>query len=507
MKKRFKRIFSFFMIVGMLFQALLPMAVFAVTQDGNKVAMGGNPIINGSTLEYTNGDVTVKLNGENVAFDETASFSVTAGDTVIITLSADDGAIPSLYNIISENDRPTVALNEADCSYTFTIGNANNSTLTFLPSFDTAQSGPTAEVVKFDFTMNGESFTNISVGDTVLASDDFNMDEITEFYITRIAIDGGDTYTYSAGEYSYELLDSENRKIFEVRNFTKISDNSISFGLEIHNNDILTKDIAANKTKDDYLGLYITNLSIVKEQFRGVEVSTSIKPDNYDFTKWNGADLSGTTKSNPGKVTAYYGEDTISFNELSSSITEISLVDDGTVPSSAVEINNETGEITILSNYYNEIPLKIELEDGTIGYITVNRIGIFIGNVNAGNDTFYHGATMVVSGNLDVDTDKNRIAAVFYHEDTTTYNDYDLIVNLTYKDGSTETVIAEGVGDIHNSTGNIVGSDYILWKGDIESSPVKVSVIAVKKGTISSDSTSFSGAAFGSGAGVLWERN
>lgn len=46
---------------------------------------------------------------------------------------------------------------------------------------------------------------------------------------------------------------------------------------------------------------------------------------------------------------------------------------------------------------------------------------------------------------MNVDTDKARVVAVFYHEDTKTYNDYDLIVNMVFKDGSTKTAIAKGV--------------------------------------------------------------
>ena len=104
------------------------------------------------------------------------------------------------------------------------------------------------------------------------------------------------------------------------------------------------------------------------------------------------------------------------------------------------------------------------------------------------------------------------IVAVFYHEDTKTYNDYDLIVNMVFKDGSTKTAIAKGVGDVANSNGNddannngnIVGSDYILWASDnIEDEPVEVYVTAVSKNALNNSNT-FGGATFGSGAGVKW---
>lgn len=507
--KSMKKIFSLFMIMGMIMQIFAPIMVFATAyEDGSAISIGGTPTINGSTFEYANGDVTITKNGIAV---NTTSFSVAQNDAIVITLTPDTDYNAQLYDGVRNNN---VMLDNN--TYSFIIGRASSDTLSFTPSFvpnqqqggqgEQGNPNPLGDVVKFDCTINGESFTNVGVGDWINVSSNFNLNAITDFYITKIAVDGGETYTYEPHEYSYDLENVDGKKIFEVRNYTKISDNSVSFGLEIHSSDIQTKDFAAGKDASSYYGLYLTSLYFVKDAFRGVAASTELKPDSYDFTKWNGADLAGSTKSNPGKVTAYYGESTISLSSaVSSSISEINLVADGTVPSSAVSINKETGKITILSNYYNKIPLQIKLADGTIGYITINRIGIFISDVNAGIDTLYHGAIRNVNGNFNVQTDKNRIGAVFYHEDTTTYSDYDLIVNLLYKDGSTKTTIAEGVGDIRNESGNIIGSDYLLWAGARDSNLAKVSVIAIKKGTMSSDSKTFSGATFGSGAGVEWE--
>lgn len=502
MKKHIKKILSIFMIVGMLFQTFAPTIVFATTfEDGNNLTIGGNPTINGSTFEYSNGDVTITKNGASV---NTTSFVLEEADEIVITLAPDEGYTAQLHNDVGDYD---VALDNN--TYSFTVGLASENGLLFTPSFVTGPQEPGGpeefNVITYDFTINGESFTNVTVGDMVTVSNSFNMDTLSEFYITKIAIEDGATYTYEPDEYSYELLDNQDRKIFETA-FTKVSNNSATIRVESHSNDILDKDIADGKTRDHYYGFYITNIYFVKEAFKGVAVSTTVMPDNYDFTTWNGADLSDTTISNPGIVTAYYGENTIAFSSIvSSNVAEISLVSDSGIPSSAVDINNETGEITVLSNYYNEIPLQIRLEDGTIGYMTINRIGIFISDLNVGNDTLYHGASFTESGNLAVDTDKYRVAAVFYHEDTTTYEDYDLIVNITYEDGSTETTIAQGVGDVHNSSGNITGSDYILWKGN-SNTPKKISVTAVTKDALSNENT-FGGATFGSGAGVEWTRS
>ena len=501
MKKSFKKAFSLLVVVGMIFQMIAPTMVFAITyEDGDSISLGGSPTINNSTFEYLNGDVTVTKNGTPV---NTTSFDVAQGDEIVVSLIPDTDYTAQLHDNVRD-----LNVGLSNNTYSFTIGNATDNALSFTPSFSLENNDPPIEAMKFDFTINGESFTNVTIGDTLTVSNDFNMDSLDEFYVTKIAIEhdnpaDNELYEYAVGEYSLELKDSEGRTIFDSH-LTKSSDNYALLRVEAHSEDILEDDIADGKTLEDYFGFYITNMSFIKAAFKGVEVSTGVMPDNYDFTLWNGADLSGTTKSNPGKVTAYYGEDTISFSStVSSDVSEISLVSDSGIPSSAVSINNTTGEITILSNYYNEIPLQIKLEDGTIGYITVNRIGIFISDVNAGNNTLYHGAFAMVSGNLNVHTDKYRIAAVFYHEDTTTYEDYDLIVNVTYDNGSTETTIAQGVGDFHNGSGNIIGSDYILWKGN-SNQPKKISVTAVRKDALSNENT-FGGVTFGSGAGVIWE--
>ena len=490
MLRKFKKAFSVFMVIGVLLNFYAPVIVFALEEEST-ITIGGNATLNSSTFEYANGDVTITKNSNAV---DTTSFTVKKGDQIVITLTPQLG----YYCQLQKNG---VYVNLTNNTYNYTIG--DESTILFIPSFQE----PPASAIKYDFTYNGVDFTDVADGDTVTVPDNFNLDEINELYITKIAINGVQPVTYEPNEYSYALLDSQDRRIFEI-NFTKESANYGFMRILSHSNDILPANLKPGKTNADYFGFYITNIKFVKNSFKGVQVSTGVMPDNYDFTIWNGADLNSTTKSNPGKVTAYYGDDTITFSsKVLSGIEEISLVADSGIPSSAVDIDNETGKVKILSNYYNEIPLQIKLKDGTIGYITVDRIGIFISELGAGVNTLYHGASMPLTGNLNVDTDKNRIAAVFYHEDSTTYEDYNLIVNITYKDGKTETKIAKGVGDVQNSEGNIVGSDYILWSGNKTSEPEKVSVTAVKKGAINSESTTFSGATFGSGSGVEWERN
>lgn len=494
-----RKAMSIMMAMAMLVSSFAPLSVYAINyQDGNALELGGNPTINGTTFEYEHGKVTVSKNGP---LQNTTSIDLSEGDEIEIKLIPDEG-----YQAQLHNDADNYNLNLDNNSYTFEIGHADPKTISLTPSFNTepgpGEPGPELKTLKFDFRLNGVDFTDWEGGNITVPAD-FNMDEITEFYIKKIVVigeNGTETYNYNNNEYSYSLLDEQGRTILET-NFEKITDNLANLRVLSHSEDIQDKDKVNGRT---YYDFYITGIHFVKPSFKGVEAFTTVMPDNYDFTQWNGVDLSGTTKANPGKVTAYYGEDTIGFaSNVASDIKKISLVSNSGVPSNAVSIDNTNKTVKVLSNYYNEIPLEIELEDGTKGYVTVDRIGIFVGRLNAGTTEFYHGASADVGENMNVDTDKARVVAVFYHEDTKTYNDYDLIVNMVFKDGSIKTAIAKGVGDVHNSDGDIVGSDYILWASATEDEPVEVYVTAVSKNALSNSNT-FGGATFGSGAGVEW---
>lgn len=505
-KKLSKKAISMMMIVAMLVSSFSPLSVYAVNfADGNKLTLGGNPTINDTTLKYEHGKVTISKNGES---QKTTSMDLSDGDEIEISLIPDEGYSAQLYDEV-EKFSPQLNNN----SYTFKVGHADPKTISYTPLFNPEgepggpegpgePGGSELKTIKIDFRLNGVDFIDWE-GGNITVPDDFNMDKITEFYIKKIVVIGEnktDTYNYNDNEYSYSMLDNQGRTILET-NFEKISDNHANLRVQSHSNDIQDKDKVEGRI---YYDFFITGISLIKSNFKGVEAFTSVMPDNYDFTEWNGVDLSETTKVNPGKVTSYYGDNTIGFDSnVASDIKKISLVSNSGVPSNAVSIDNTNKKVKVLSNYYNEIPLEIELEDGTKGYVTVDRIGIFVDRLNAGNKVFYHGASADVGENMNVDTDKNRIVAVFYHEDTKTYNDYDLIVNMVFKDGSTKTTIAKGVGDVANSNGNIVGSDYILWASDTEEEPVEVYVTAVSKNALKSSNT-FGGATFGSGSGVKW---
>lgn len=370
----------------------------------------------------------------------------------------------------------------------------------------------------FDFTINGQSFTNVDVGETLIVSDNMNFDELEEYYVSKVQVvdrhtnEVIETHNYNGTEYGIgKMYDTENRDIIEAH-LNKQSTNYAYLRVEAHVDGIQPQDIPQGQDDSYFYGYYIPQVRLQKSGYKGVEVRTNNMPDMYDFTGFNGIELGDTTLNNPGEVSVYYGEDTINFTELNGQqISEITLLSGKGVPASAVTIDNTNNTVKVNSNYYNSIPLKIKLADGTVGYVTVERIGIFITGLNKGSTVFYHGAfngnVNNNGGNLNVDTDKDRIVAAFYHGSDKTYNDYDLIANITYQDGTTEVKTAKAVGDVADEGSNLVGSDYILWEGEgFGDAPVKISVTAVKKGAISSK-TAFGGATFGAGAGVEWERD
>lgn len=128
MKKKLKKIFSL-LIVVMVFQILLPTMVQAETYNGfYQVTLGGTSTINGSTFEYTHGDVTITKNGVSV---NTNLFGVNQGDEIVITFLPDAGYKAKLYNAFNGSN---IVLDGN--TYSFTIGTLAAATLTLTPSFE-----------------------------------------------------------------------------------------------------------------------------------------------------------------------------------------------------------------------------------------------------------------------------------------------------------------------------------------------------------------------------------
>ena len=378
------------------------------------------------------------------------------------------------------------------------------------------------QVSNISFRLNGQDFAfDFENGDSSAnVPQDWSFNDVTELYIKQIVVKDNTTnpatittYNYTGDEYGLNLRDNENRPILEA-NLTAQTSHLAFLRLQSHTDGIKQADLTAmGKDRDYFYDFYLPQIVFVKPGLNGlVEVTTPNMPDVYDFVSFNGVELGDTSEDNYGEVTVYYGDDTIDLSGLSCNITGISLVEGKGVPNAAVDIDITNKKVKVNSNYYNNIPLKItgENEDHSVvvGYINVVRVGIYINDLNKGSNVFFHGAFNGLvnenGGNLNVDTDKQRVVAVFYHDNTKTVNDFDLVVNIINKDGTTETKLAKPVGDVNDEGSPLVGSDYILWEGDsIEDQPSKIYVTAVKKGATTNAQT-FGGATFGAGAGVTW---
>ena len=491
----------------------------------------GNIAANVVTYHVGNADVTLTVAGGNIENnrllidrDNLNDISFTLGNTFNNTMRVVVRG--------SDNYQAELAVNNNTASLTgLNIhGNVINIDVESIPgdepgpgpmNNEPGPDGDRIEILEMDFRINGQDCIVTSENSIVTVADNTNFESLDEFYITRIVSKNEGTtqekdVSFAPNTYGLNIKDDQNRPVLETH-LTKQTTSIAFVRVEAHVDAITQEHLTIlGKTSDDIVGFYLPQIVLVKPNPQGlIQIETPNKPDVYDFTSLNGVELGDTSTTNYGEVTVYYGDDTIDLSPYECTITNIELVENNNVLSSAVEIDVENKRVRIKSNYYNEIPLKItaQLQDESVvvGYVKIVRVGIYISDLNKGATVFYHGAfngrVNDNGGNLKVDTGKVRLVAVFYHDNAKTFNDYDLIVNIVNKDGTTETKLAKPVGDVPDEGSPLVGSDYIIYECDShEDFPSKVYVTAVKKGATSTVE-SFGGATFGAGAGVTWTRN
>ena len=144
------------------------------------------------------------------------------------------------------------------------------------------------------------------------------------------------------------------------------------------------------------------------------------------------------------------------------------------------------------------------MADETTGYVTINRLGVQISDYNAHATNTNHGNQPGYTLTGTPYAGKYNIVANFYYDSAKSYQDYNVVATLTYADGRTEVKTVAGVYESLCVNGGTKGGDYIVYSGDKDSAPVKVSVTVVKAGT---SDTTFAGASFGAGKGVEFSRD
>lgn len=313
-------------------------------------------------------------------------------------------------------------------------------------------------------------------------------DEASVDVVNEIRTQTGD----SSKSMSTTCLDEQGRGVLEVYTISEET-NYVTLNLRSH-----YRDLGVNL--EDF---YVTNITFYVEGFKGMEVTSDIpEPDMFDSVSSSDVvDLKNTTAANPAEINKYYGSDTIRINGYAgTAVTNVAL-GEGINPK-AVTISGT--QVTFNSAYYASVPLVITLADGTTGYVTINRLGVQISDYNANATNTNHGNQPGYTLTGTPYAGKYNIVANFYYDSAKSYRDYNVVATLTYGDGRTEVKTVEGVYESPCVNVGTKGGDYIVYSGDKDSAPVKVSVTVVKAGT---SDTTFAGASFGAGKGVEFSRD
>jgi len=493
-----------FLLAVCLILTLLPMAARAEGEGSAGYA------VDFGTGSWTVGGATVTADRSGVqTLSETDAVTLTGfnGETMEAAVSASDGFRTTLAvtggstSLSARNNAGTGGLPDA---LTFSVAEKSGG-----GGGGGGPQGPRSAVWKL--TDGDGTAVRFAVGEGGVTSfpvgDDFDL---RSFAVTVLKLDDTD---YEDGVFkSGRWTDGEGRDPFEIR-ITDASANHLVLGVEFHGYD----DGASS-----YPGFYFFGINLYNARYRGVTVTTGREPDMYDFTASRAVALETTTAAKPGEITVYYGEAAVGLASADGSYA-VSSVEAGfegfAVPGGAVSVSGAS--VSVNSNFYYEIPLKVTLSDGTVGYVLVRRIGI---DITAAGDRYdgienryegsssagfaaYHGAAN--QGALLEDaagkkySEANNLVATFYYAAADSCEMYEMIATITYRDGTAEVKTVTGYGETACLDENLKGGDYLLWStadgGDADNPPVSVSVMAVKAG---GSDASFAGAMLGSGAGV-----
>lgn len=340
-----------------------------------------------------------------------------------------------------------------------------------------------------DVTVNGEKFSNVTGNSKINLAGDFDIDTLT-YTIDKVYTDEhpeGIALT-NVGNKS-GVTDSQGRNPLEIQTIDS-SENSVTLSWNYH-----VEDDPVNSGAPRF---YILNVTIAGKGYEGIKIDTGAKPDMYDDTVYSDTvDIGSSTADAPAKTAVYYGNDSIDLSTVggAKTISKIEVVT-GT-NSKAVTITGTS--VKFNSPYYASIPLQITLSDGTTGYITVDRLGLELGDYgNTGNTN--HGSQPGTAISSAPGAGEKNIIATFYYGATQSYADYNIVANLVFANGSTKTVVVAGYGEKECVDSTLKGGDYLVWSGKADETPVSASVTAVKAGATSSNA--FGGACFGAGTGV-----
>ena len=222
-------------------------------------------------------------------------------------------------------------------------------------------------------------------------------------------------------------------------------------------------------------------------------------PDFWDPVFYDDTiDVSGTTKENPAFYEAYLLEPTITFGTGVHSDADITSVKALDVNANAVTITKSGSEFVVKfnSNYYDRVVFELTDANGAKYYIMIARTALQIGDNLGPNST--------------VDP---LLIANFYYPNTYTYNDFEVVATVYYKDGQVETKkanlkgyedIAAGLQPVNTYTGNGGKGLYVSqYTVGFDDTVENVCFTIIKKGAL--DGESYGGTFSGSGKGINFD--
>ncbi|MBR3135137.1 hypothetical protein IKG54_01035 [Candidatus Saccharibacteria bacterium] len=222
-------------------------------------------------------------------------------------------------------------------------------------------------------------------------------------------------------------------------------------------------------------------------------VAVEVSNDPADYTYFPGfwepgftynpvIDISETTAEQPAIIESYLNEPNVILNGLNDVVTSITAIN---APTGAVTIDNAGGiwTLTFASNYYDRVVFEITDANGTY-YAMVARTAIKVHD-NFGPD----------------ETDPSLIIDAYYPT-TYNYDDFQVVANVIYNDGTTDFQILDTISTQNESGGqNLRASSF---KISVDKSKIAGAYFTIiKKGALSGNS--YGGTFSGSGAGSYYD--
>lgn len=506
MKEKMRKIFRVILVMCLIMTlTYVPIQVKADTPTSTLELNGATAIVEG-VFQATDGKAEISIAGTKYTGTEKEISNVSVTDEIKIVLTANEGKKGVLRG--GGITLPEPITDGQTTTYTFTLNRIGL----------TGEQGSNFAALNFEFEDNnpgeGEGEKNDWTLDLRIGSTEYNnikgdssykiasIEDIKQITVLKqqkndeavvdVVAEIQSQTRDSNKAMSTTCLDDQGRGVLEVH---KVSEgtNYVTLNLTSHYNDLGV----------ELDGFYVTNITFYVDGFKGMLItSETSEPDMFDSVSSSDiADLKNTTADKPAEINKYYGSDTISIDGYAGTAVSSVTLGEG-INSRAVTINGT--QVTFNSAFYASVPLVVTLSDGTKGYVTVNRLGVQISdyhgnatNTNHGNQPGYTFTGTQYEG-------KYNIVANFYYDVAESYRDYNVVATLTYEDGHTEVKTVEGVFESRCVSGDTNGADYIVYSGDEDSAPVKVSVTVVKAGT---SGTTFAGASFGAGKGVEFSRD